>query len=289
MSPENPFLDAVARASFARDGYAVVPLLDAGEVAGLQTAWERLHPSSAAGFHATLFSRDVDYKRGADRAIRAIATPRLAAHLAGFRPLLGNFVAKLPGAEGAMTLHQDWTFVDERRFFSLNCWCPLIDVDAGNGALHVWPGSHRLLETWRGTRLPPPTAGLEVPIERLRCLRMRAGEACIYDHRLLHASPPNRRESARVAFALTLVPEAARPIHAYRSPLDGAVELYAIDESFFESFTYGDRELPPGLELLERLPDPALPRFTLERLEAGGRPAGGWLARWRSRRRGGAG
>ena len=66
-------------------------------------------------------------------------------------------LVKWPGQDGAMGTHQDWTFVDERRFRSVTVWCPLVDVEQRNGALELLPGSHRILTHARCSPSLPET------------------------------------------------------------------------------------------------------------------------------------
>lgn len=237
-----------------RDGFTVVPLLSAEEVAACSALYRDLAPpAEAKGFHASLFSTDPAYKAGADRGLRALVAARAAEWVAEHQPLVANFVVKQPGERSEMTPHQDWTFVDERRFASLNVWCPLVDTGAHNGSLHVLPGAHRLPFTIRGTGLRSPTLGLRWQYGELRDLPLRAGQAVIYDHRVIHGSPPNRSDEVRLALAMILVPAETEARHYRRDPASGRVVAWEIDATFFHRFTYGDPELPPGLRRLDEI------------------------------------
>ena len=80
VSLRSTFRDPDHQATLERDGYVVLPLLDADEVARLRAAHERLgqapgDPGKAC--HSTFHSYDRDYKQAVDREIRGVLDPHL--------------------------------------------------------------------------------------------------------------------------------------------------------------------------------------------------------------------
>jgi hypothetical protein len=235
---------------FQRDGAVVVSLLDAAEVATLLDFYQRDGTESELGFHATMFSGDVGHRTRVDELVKSIMAPKLAPYLYEYRPVVGNYVVKEQDRDdSAVPVHQDWTFVDETRMESLNVWCPLVDTTPQNGRLHLFKGSHRLLNVVRGPFFPNPYVSNAKLIARnyLTELALRAGEAVIYAHSLVHASPPNHSGKPRPAANLALVPAEAQMVHAYLNPEDHSrrPEIFAVDDAFFLSNTIGER--PSGV------------------------------------------
>jgi ectoine hydroxylase-related dioxygenase (phytanoyl-CoA dioxygenase family) len=129
-------------------------------------------------------------------------------------------------------VHQDWTFVDEPEFTSATVWCPLVDVDESNGTLVLYRGSHLLGPSWRGSpRLPSRFDGQEDEIRSAHGtpVRCRAGQAVVYDHRVVHWSGPNRSED----------PPQATPLIHLHAEADGSVTRYEVPDDFLGDLEFG--------------------------------------------------
>lgn len=249
--------DPGLQATFDEQGYVVVPLLDADEVAHLRHEFGRLFPETGFGSHYTSASRDVAYRRAVRDAIAGSFALALAGLLDGYRPVVANFFVKEPGPETSLVVHQDWAFVDEATTRSLNVWCPLEDATVENGTLRVLAGSHRVFDHLRGTSegaggLPSPFAGIEERItdDYLVPVPVPAGSAIINDHRLVHSSGANRSDAIRIAASLTLLPVDVPVTHAFGRP-DGTVDLYELDDEALLSHRIGE---PPAGRLLRSFP-----------------------------------
>jgi hypothetical protein len=236
----DPRLDAVLE----EQGYVVVPGAGKGRLRAMRTAHRRTMGRVPEGFDSTIYSGDEARKRAVHQALLEAMAPVLDALLSGYAPLLTSFVTKGRSEGGTMPPHQDWTFVDEQTSASLNVWIPLVDVDHRNGAMSVLPGGHRMPATIRGTDTPNAFRAVEDEVTgRMVELPMRAGDVLVHDHRLLHASPPNRRRRPRVVAGCAVIPETAAPIH-FRQVGPHRVERYELDPSFYVEHTFGAEGLP---------------------------------------------
>jgi hypothetical protein len=247
---------------FLRDGAVVLPLLDQAEVQFLLDAYWAAVPELDLGFHATMFSPDLEMRRRIDAAVQSVLTPKLIPYLADYRGVVGNCVVKEHSRAGTeVPVHQDWTFVDEAQMRSLNVWCPLVDTNSVNGALRIFKGSHQFLRVLRGPFFPNPYVDLADTIGSgyMTEVPLRAGEAIIYDHSLVHASPPNLSGKTRVAVNLVLVPREAQIIHCYldRQDPQARLEIYEVDDAFFLRNVVGQR--PTGVALQATCGDSAIP------------------------------
>lgn len=280
------FKDPQRQQLFAEQGFVRLPFLDPAAVAGLRD-WLQSSPpfaSSPIGFDVSLDSPEPGYAGRAMEAVIAATAEAAALHFGDVQVFTASFVIKAPGPRGLVPPHQDWSFVDESVSASATVWVPLVDTDFGNGTLGVIPGSHRL----PGRRASPSPA-FRAPIARhsLRLLPwarfepLRAGEALVFDNRLVHCSPPNLAAAARLAVGIGIAPADAALLHHYSLPgrADGALAEYVIDRGFFTR--YNNERLarlhaaglsPDDLERRREVPaDPPLEWDVLAaRLEASG-------------------
>ncbi|MBX9655107.1 phytanoyl-CoA dioxygenase family protein [bacterium] len=247
------FKDAALDKQFRHQGYVVVPLLDDETVASLYKCFEDSQTPNIGGFHGTMYHADRDYRIRLDGIIKEALEPNVDRILNNYRPFLCNFMIKEPGeASSEMPLHQDWSFVQEPEEVSVHIWCPLVDVNHENGNLAVVPGSHHLSDTVRAFADDCPFRE-QFPLLResyLRELPMKAGEAVLFDGRLVHSSPPNVTNRRRVIAQSIGIPKDSPIYHSWRvSPTE--VEIYEVPEVFF--FDYILHQAPQNVPLWSRI------------------------------------
>lgn len=239
--------DATLQAQLVEDGFVVVDLLEEGDLAALTDVWEG-DSVELSGFHSTIHSDSLEHKRRVDERLRSILGPRIAALFDGHRCVVANFVAKAPGPDSEMPEHLDWSMVADAGVISVGVWAPLVNTDRRNGGLGVIRGSHRDLVALSGTPHFPSFDEMRSISSRFAeedriALDLRAGQAVIYDHRLVHFSPPNDSEIERVAVNVAVVPREAATYHHHLRP-DGSVERFRVDDGFYVS--HDIREPPAG-------------------------------------------
>jgi hypothetical protein len=250
-------------------GFVVLPLLSEAEVEAIRSFYLETKPNTpAGGFHSTHFYRDRSYKQAVHDFLKGIFEPHIALHLPTYSPVFCNFMVKEPGADSRMPLHTDWTYVDESSCRSFALWCALSDTSAGNGALGVIPQSHLLPHNIRGPKIGTPFHNFnEALIENAgQLLEIPAGHAVIYDHRLMHYSPPNLSEKTRIALNVILLPLGV-PIKHY-CVLDNPEEIVSFDvhnDDFFVA--YDAFEKPDFGRDRQIIPNP---HFTFKRADLAG-------------------
>jgi len=239
------FKDSQLQARFERDGFVILPCLNDHEVKILNQEYDRLPAVPQAGFFSGIYSDSMAFKQRSNDLLAKVGKTFAQNYLQDYRVLIGNFVLKVPGLDSTMACHQDWTFVDESYYSSINVWCALTDTNNKNGALHLLPGSHRLEQNIRGTLVPPSLAiAGDIPCEDMLSVPIKAGQAIIHDHRVLHRSPPNLSEKRRLATAICMIPAEAEAVHYYQSPASNKLEIYSIDTDFFHHYTFGKNIMP---------------------------------------------
>lgn len=259
------FEDDVLQGSFERDGFVVIDLLRPAEVDALTAFYRSLEhaPVPEQGFQVSLDHDQPGFVRTVSERLLEVAGPRVAQHFRRHRLFTASFVTKAPNPLGVVPPHQDWTFVDETRYFSATIWCPLVDVDRHNGALGVIRGSHRLYDHVRPSPspqyAPPFSHQLAAIFPYVSVVPLRAGQAIVFDNRTLHASAPNRTDRLRLAFGIGVTHEEAALRHYYLLPgrLPRVMEGYEVDPGFFHHYNnarlsalHAEGRTPEGLPRL---------------------------------------
>lgn len=253
MSRRPTFRDREQDAAYERDGFVLIPGAARHVVRPLRKVHRRLVGKAPAGFHSTPYFDDPELKRSVNTEIQALLLPVADSLLEGHRPLLASFISKRRGPDGVMPPHQDWTFVDEPEYSSMNFWVPLVRVDHGNGAMSVLPRGHEVPHNIRGSGTPNSFCQIEeVAARRMVEVPMRAGDVLVHDHRLLHASPPNTRRRPRVTAGLALVPLGAQAVHYWQTGPQ-TVDRHVLEDRFFTDHTYGSDHLPASARKVDTI------------------------------------
>ncbi len=233
--------DPALEDAFHHDGYVPVPLLDDAELAALLAEIAVLRPadrfapdgSGRAGntYHCSFLDSSTTYKRAAFDLLSRHFRNAIDRHLAGYRVISANFYVKPPG-RGDLRVHQNWPVLDLDQT-SVTIWCPLVDVDAKNGTLHVVPASHKLVPHIESPTSPSYFSSFidRVP-DYMIPLPCRAGSGVIFDDSLVHGSPPNRGTAPRIAAQLICIPEDAAPVFYFRES-ETRFERIAAEPDFY--------------------------------------------------------
>jgi len=259
------FHDPPLQDHYERFGYAAFPALSNDLVRELREQYRRLTLEDlyGIGYRVSLYSSDLETRRRAQDMLVSLAYPALAPFLVDRWPYMGTYLVK--EAHGRfIPPHQDWTHCDEGTHDSLMCWVALGDVDEHNGGLGFINGSHRYFDYLRAF----PYEVADTPIRRhgprlipyLNILRMRAGDAVVFNNRVVHGSLGNDTAEARLAFSFALHPE-GEPLLGYYVKPDGRADTllrYRVTPEFYLRYPhprtlelYHRRETIPGFECEE--------------------------------------
>jgi non-heme Fe2+,alpha-ketoglutarate-dependent halogenase len=119
-----------------------------------------------------------------------------------------HYFCKLPGCEKQVSWHQDapyWPFSAAR---TVTVWLAIDDVDVGNGAMHVIPGSHLAGALPMRRTAPEEKNVLWLTVDREHRqgrdlpVVLDAGEASLHSDMILHGSAPNPSPRRRCGLAL---------------------------------------------------------------------------------------
>lgn len=215
-----------------KDGYAIIPFLATDEVKDLTDFFYQTHTDINEGLTATAHNPDINFRQKINQKITSIFERASTENFVNIQPLGGTFMIKTKGESGKLYPHQDWNIVDEDLFRSFNVWVPLVDVSAANGSIQVLPGSHLWHKTFRGINIPPAYASAnDIIWKKMETVNMKAGEALIYDHRLLHASEVNYSEQHRLVIVYGIIPKGVEMRYYYMN--ENRINEYACYPDFF--------------------------------------------------------
>ncbi|GAB5538265.1 MAG: hypothetical protein Salg2KO_03680 [Salibacteraceae bacterium] len=252
LNPNRPNLlsDQAMDEQLLRDGFIVMPFLHHSDLEHVKDVYKKWHSSSPDGFFKSYFDSRIEYKEEVEQMVIDLFNQRLADSFKNYCAFGGMFVVKPPLEKGHFPAHQDWSFVDERKHWSLNMWCPLEDVNDENGNIQVLRGSHQFNRTIRGFGTPDVyREHSDLILANMESVPMRAGEAIFFFHGILHGSTLNSTSKSRVSIGLTLTPSDADLHFHYLSEEQGKPKLirYKTYPEFYIEYA-SMRGAKPGLK-----------------------------------------
>ena len=236
---------------FREQGYVVVDLLEEPAIGSIwsfynhtfQTKRPVVEYAQQLPYYISVFDRDISHKRQVDELISGFVEEKLPPLMIDYEIFYCNFMIKFPG-DGQIEAHQDFNFVDESQHTAFNLWCPLVDTTVRNGGLFVIPGSHKVFRTQRGPNIPKALTQYNDVLRKYgRWIPINKGQALIFDHKLIHYSPPNRSGEVRVAIQAVLKPREAQAIHYVFHEETNKVTAYQIDKQFILESNLWDSNL----------------------------------------------
>ncbi len=186
--------------SYAEDGYEIVP----GIVApGAADVLKQFVPASEAGFIPMAH----DKMSWVLSLMKASQIVRKARECVGGEPvgLNSEYFHGRPNTKG-FSIHQDNYFIQAPRGHLVSCWIALTDVERRNGALYVFPGSHKLgllpiVAETPENRVNPCAhpGGMPVTCE------MKKGDAIFMHGDLVHGSYINLSDRGRESLTIAYI------------------------------------------------------------------------------------
>ena len=251
------FLSAELQQQLEAEGYVKLSLLKQEQIANLLESFEKMSsPELVHPFYTSNWSRDVEYRKTVDAALRPILEQFVLPLLDRYKGNLSYFLVKRPSSESEFRVHQDWSMVNESEFTGLTLWVALSDTKVENGCFHVVPKSHLFSDHVRGSGIECPYSELKDKIESDYCvpLEMKKGEALIFDHRLWHFSPANLSGEERVAAGMVFIPMETSFLHYYLDTETGVIRTYQANDEFLIDNGFGDDISLRGYEVLDEKP-----------------------------------
>ncbi|MDG1332109.1 MAG: phytanoyl-CoA dioxygenase family protein [Crocinitomicaceae bacterium] len=276
----NIFKNDELQKQFDEKGFVKLSMLEKEEVENLRNYYidQEFDNKIEAGFHISLDNQNEELVKEVGSKIKDVLVPKTSELLDDCQIFTASFVIKEPGLQNIVPPHQDWTFVDEDQYCSATVWTALVDVSEQNGALGVIPGSHKIFNHKRSSPSPQSKSPLADHIFTLfpfvEVIDMKAGESLIFDNRLIHASPPNFSDQARIAVGIGITQSEAKLKHFYQNPSSGKLEEYDVDQGFYTWFNnkrlsdlFDSKKSPEGLNKVGEF-ERVVPDLSKEEMEA---------------------
>ncbi len=229
---------------FDRDGYVVIDFISADEASAIGKKFYDLHSELPKGFYSAAFSSDDTFKQEIFDHTKKIFDSAMSKIFTDYKILGSTFLCKSPGEAGKVGVHQDWSVVDESKFYSATIWVPTIDTSEENGALRVLPGSHLFFDFLRSPNIPFCYHDNEqLLLDNMITVPMKSGQAFILNHAVIHASSPNKTDKERLVIAYGLIPKDAELVFFHRNS-SGKIEEFSMPDDFFQRYyNVGERPL----------------------------------------------
>lgn len=241
------FKDPELQDQFDKNGWVILPLLEAEEVSHLLGFYQALPETDLPdyGFHVSLDKASMDYKEKVMTELQSVIVPKLDKHFQNHQIFTTSYVVKEHNPKGVVPPHQDWTFVDENEYQSMTVWTALVDTDMDNGCMGVINGSHKYWDYLRASPSPqcktPISDHMFTLFPYLQLKPMKAGEALIFDNRTIHGSPPNTTSEPRIAAGIGVTHANAALYHHYLLPNkeQKEVERFKVDLDWYKRYNNG--------------------------------------------------
>jgi hypothetical protein len=238
---------------FERAGFVVIDLLSDKALAQLLEIYRAEGFPASETFYSSSFLRDKEHKADISQGLCEVIDPFVQELFINFKKLGAVFLIKPPGPNSIMPIHQDWTVVDETKFDAMTVWIPLQDTTEENGCIRVLPRSHRLSNALRAPTLQNPLKDIVAEAELLmQPLPMKAGQAFVFSHALLHASFPNLSQEPRVAVAYGVMHQESQLRYYFRENASDPLELLQVPDDFFLNYP-APGERPEGSVCLKKV------------------------------------
>ncbi len=231
------------------DGYAIIDnFLTQQQIEHLTEVYYNGLPEdlSQKSWMYSTGSSDVPYKRKVGFAIRENFRNQINSLFPEYKLNYGFFLNKKPQKKDTeLGIHQDAFIVDEKQFKAYHVWCPLINVDENNGCLKLIPKSHHLRRFLKSGNTSIDDRYVKIMRNYLISVPMNAGQALIFNQRLLHASFPNMSKIERIAAVLAITsPKSTFLYHHPDDPVSPTeFEVFEVEDHFFENFVSMGKDL----------------------------------------------
>ncbi|MBL4669271.1 MAG: phytanoyl-CoA dioxygenase family protein, partial [Flavobacteriales bacterium] len=205
------------------NGYAVVDFIAPEELSALLGVYNSEHQieSTKGGMFYSVYSKDTAYRKRIHEKIDTILSPHLSKYFKDYKNSLNFFINKLSGDNSAFSIHQDSSAIDEFKYSALSVWMPLQDVDETNGALWLVEKTHLMFSPFRSVSFSPPFSNIRETVKNyLKPIRLKAGQALIFDARVIHTSGKNTSGKDRLAVVSGILPKAASFQLSYQDKSD---------------------------------------------------------------------
>ena len=236
------FSDRVQEEHFLQKGYIKDTFLTELEIQELNSCYNHyielggdvIPFAKSLGYYISVFDSNLERRKLIDTKLKQIFLKKVEEIMPDYTILYGNFMTKSPNGK-EIEVHQDFSFVDEKKHTAFNFWVPLQDTTAQNGGFHLIEGSHHLFNSYRCATIPHNLTHYNEEFKKhMQDIPVKSGDGLIFDHKLFHYSSPNHTDKVRIAVQMVLVPKDVVVVtYYYRPEIDSNnLEVYEITTDY---------------------------------------------------------
>lgn len=191
-------------------GYAIVNLLNISEIDLLKNKFAEVFPDRTQyiGAYSTMSEMSPSERKSIHHFTFNTVKKSLDKYFKDYNSPISLLYSRNPDNEYLLEWHSDPSLIFNENIEPLyGIWCPLLDVNNEHGALKVIPGSHRLQNK---LNFAYKTTNFNLD-EKRKILEkfgvsfnLKAGEAIIFDARIIHGSDPNKSKVCRDNFVMRI-------------------------------------------------------------------------------------
>lgn len=196
---------------------SLVPEASVEKLIDLYERFETKHKEYPQKFHSTSDTGNSELIRVVNEEIKDVLMPYYNKLFVNIEYFIANFLIKEPGNDSTVSAHQDWTFVDETKYQSINIWLGTEDINMQNGCMWFIPKSHIHFKTLRLSPHFPAFYGDYREKLNLfgKHIPTKKGEGFVFDHGIIHGSTSNSSNKKRIAVVLGAHSKGAELLHYY--------------------------------------------------------------------------
>jgi hypothetical protein len=237
---------------FQKYGFVKIPFFDTAEIIALTKLCKELNGNFDTPFTTTIWSQNETYRKAVYTELKKIYLPAVQKVFANCQLVMGTILTKHTGEKSEIDIHQDWAFTNEELYPAVNIWVPLTDVNVENGALYFLPFSQQFQVPYRGRHITPQFTAVKDAIWKLgEVCTANAGEAIIFNVKMVHYSNPNKTPKSRTAVSMVAIPEEADILHYINyKPAENIITEMKVDEFFYNNYSHNDT-IPKSVDAKE--------------------------------------
>jgi ectoine hydroxylase-related dioxygenase (phytanoyl-CoA dioxygenase family) len=178
-------------------GYGVIDLLDSADVLALKKLFNKFMPDRTIfeGAFSSMGAVKCDKWKLIHDSIQTIVKEKLDTYFTNYKVPISLFYTRNADGKRPLDWHSDPSFLLNEHLEPIyGIWCPLTDITPESGGLRIVPGSHRMVPKLNLTHLNATwSLGKYENILNKYSVApiLSAGQALIYDTRMVHSSLPN--------------------------------------------------------------------------------------------------
>lgn len=219
---EQILLDKELNKKYHDKGFVKFPLFNKEQLASIKSFYDGIESEHNIevdkNFHTTLNTSNSNLVKRVNAFLTPFFKKELPKHLKNYKLTIAGLLVKDTGKNSAVTIHQDWTFVDEESHSAFGLWVSLSDTNIFNGCLQFIPGSHSF---YPSLRISPDIPGYfqaykDEAAKYLIDVPSKAGECVMFNQATLHASRKNISQRKRIACIMGGYSANADLLHYFR-------------------------------------------------------------------------